>query len=70
MQRKRLDLNKSDSLLKSVIEIDEVEYLLTEGTIKALEEGKKLIPIKRIIDKNDFYVARDKLTDSEIIDEL
>jgi len=55
---------KKENLKNAVIEINEVEYLINEKSINALEDGKKLVPIKRLIDGKEEIVSIDTLNEA------
>ncbi|MEK7465469.1 MAG: hypothetical protein AAB631_01705 [Patescibacteria group bacterium] len=57
-------------LLGDVLEIDDVEYLITADTIEALAKDETLIPLLRLFDKGSFLVTREKLEKTEVIDHL
>ncbi|MEK7465289.1 MAG: hypothetical protein AAB631_00765 [Patescibacteria group bacterium] len=56
--------------LGDVLEIDDVEYLITADALEALAKDAELIPLVRLFDKEIFMITKEKLEKTPVIDHL
>ena len=66
----RMELESEQKRAGDVIDIDEVEYLISQKAIEQFEKGEELMPIKRLVDKKMFMVSRGKFEKSKVVDHL